>query len=62
MKRCPNCGRWWENPEVSCPDCDVALERNEVEDDGFSSEDASDGFAGESERVYGKWPEGDNNG
>lgn len=43
MKRCPNCGRWWESTRQGCPECGVALERNDVADDGFSSEDADDG-------------------
>lgn len=39
MKRCTQCGRWWDNGMMICPVCDAQLLSNEA-----SSEDADEGI------------------
>ena len=44
MKRCTQCGRWWDNGMMICPVCDMQLLSNEA-----SSEDADEGIFAEEE-------------
>lgn len=44
MKRCAQCGRWWDNGVLICLVCDMQLINNEA-----SSEDADEGIFAEEE-------------